>query len=114
VIFVTGHARAGGQTVDWPTLGAAAAQGLSLVIYMGVSAIDALQRGLLQALPCSTPAAVVQHASLPQQQQIGSTLGTLAADVRSAGLGSPAIVIVGDVLRGLQSLPAQRHGAEAA
>jgi uroporphyrin-III C-methyltransferase len=81
---------------------------------MGVSAIDTLQRGLLQALPGSTPAAVVQHASLPQQQQIVCTLATLSQDVRSAGLGSPAIVIVGDVLRGLQSLPMQQEGARAA
>ena len=104
VIFVTGHARAGGETLHWPTLGAAAAQGLTLVIYMGVTAIDTLQAGLLQALAATTPAAVVQQASLPQQRQLVCTLGTLAAQVRGEAIGSPAIIIVGDVLQGLQRL----------
>lgn len=114
VIFVTGHARAGGETLHWPTLGAAAAQGLTLVIYMGVAAIDTLQAGLLQALPANTPAAVVQHASLPQQRQLVCTLGTLATQVRSEGIGSPAIVIVGDVLKALQSLAQPQEHSRAA
>ena len=104
VIFVTGHARAGGEALHWPTLGAAAAQGLTLVIYMGVSALDSLCAGLLQTLPASPPAAVVQHASLPQQRHIVCTLGALAAQVAMQHIGSPGIVIVGDVLRGVSSL----------
>jgi len=114
VIFVTGHARAGGQALHWPTLGAAAAQGLTLVIYMGVSAIETLQAGLLRSMPAATPAAVVQHASLPQQRQLLCTLGTLASQVRSEGIGSPAIVIVGDVLEGIRSLATHQGTARAA
>jgi uroporphyrin-III C-methyltransferase len=113
VIFVTGHARANGAALDWPTLGAAAVQGLTLVIYMGVSSIDELTRGLLQTLPGTTPAAVVQHASLPQQRTLQATLNALAAAVRDERIGSPAIVIVGDVLHGLQQLAAN-HGATRA
>src|SRR5688572_13544569 len=41
VIFVTGHPREqashGDASLHWPTLAAAAAQGLTLVVYMGVS-----------------------------------------------------------------------------
>lgn len=114
VIFVTGHARTDGEALHWPTLAAAAAQGLTLVIYMGVTAIDTVQRGLLHALPASTPAALVQNASLPQQRQHLCTLGTLAAAVRDKHIGSPAIVIVGDVLRGVQSLPRSDTGMCAA
>lgn len=114
VIFVTGHARAEGSTLDWPTLGAAAAQGLTLVIYMGVSSIDDLARGLLQSLPGATPAAVVQHASLPQQRTLHATLNALAAAVHDERIGSPAIVIVGDVLHGLQQLAPHREATRAA
>jgi uroporphyrin-III C-methyltransferase len=103
VILVTGHAHADDRALHWPTLGAAAAQGLTLVVYMGVASIEALQAGLLTALPESTPAAVVQHASLPQQRQLICTLGTLSQTVRTEGVGSPSIVIVGDVLQGLRS-----------
>lgn len=101
VMLVTGHARAGEAPLHWPTLAAAAAQGLTLVIYMGVSTLPALQQGLRQALPGDTPVAVVQHASLPTQRQAVATLADLVAMVEREGLGSPAIVIVGDVLRGL-------------
>ncbi|MEW6707879.1 MAG: uroporphyrinogen-III C-methyltransferase [Pseudomonadota bacterium] len=116
VLFVTGHAREGGTELDWATLGAAAAQGLTLVIYMGVSQVERLQAGLLRSLPAATPAAAVQHASLTRQRSTCSTLGELADTLRHHGIGSPAILIVGDVLRGMASLagqdaPAQRHAA---
>lgn len=102
VIFVTGHARGADAALHWPTLAAAAAQGLTLVIYMGVAMLPELQAGLLGALAPTTPAAVVQHASLPQQRQVVCTLAGLADAVEEAGLGSPAIIVVGDVLRGLR------------
>lgn len=106
VIFVTGHARHDGASLDWTALGAAAAQGLTLVIYMGVGAIEALCDGLRHALPDRTPAAVVQHASLPQQRTLHCELGVLAASMRDNDIGSPAIVLVGDVLRGLAAVAA--------
>ena len=114
VIFVTGHARADGAALHWPTLGAAAAQGLTLVIYMGVTAIETLSEGLLQALPGTTPTAIVQHASRPQQRVLACTLDALAASVRDGRIGSPAIVIVGDVLRGMQSIARPIDAARAA
>ena len=107
VIFVTGHARADGSPLHWPTLAAAAAQGLTLVVYMGVASVDALQAGLLGALRADTPAAVLQNASLPTQRQAVCTLATLAETIRVEGVGSPAIIIVGDVLQGLSMLAAQ-------
>jgi uroporphyrin-III C-methyltransferase len=104
VIFVTGHAKGQDATIDWPTLAAAAAQGLTLVIYMGVSQASHLQQGLLQGLGSHTPVAVVQHASLPQQRQAVGLLGDLTGLIEREGLGSPAIIVVGDVIRGVDSL----------
>ena len=101
VMFVTGHARGESNALHWPTLAACAAQGITLVIYMGIATIEALQAGLLQGLAAHTPVAVVQHASLPQQRHVVTTLGGLAEAVRREQLGSPAIIVVGDVLRGL-------------
>lgn len=101
VMLVTGHARGADAALHWPTLAAAAAQGLTLVVYMGVTTVQELQTGLLGALPASTPVAVVQHASLAHQKQAVGSLGALAALVQQHGLASPAIIIVGDVLRGL-------------
>ena len=114
VIFVTGHARVDGSPLHWPTLAAAAAQGLTLVVYMGVASVEALQAGLLGALRADTPAAVLQNASLPTQRQSVCTLATLAETIRVEGLGSPAIIIVGDVLQGLSKLASQTPAYRAA
>jgi len=104
VIFVTGHARDEQAELDWPTLGAAAGQGLTLVIYMGVSQAARLQAGLLAALPAWTPAAAVQHASLPQQRTVVTSLGSLVETLQRERIGSPAILVIGDVLRGVAAL----------
>ena len=114
VIFVTGHAKEQGSFIDWPTLAAAAAQGLTLVIYMGVSQAGQLQEGLLQGLGRTTPVAVVQHASLPQQRHAVGTLGDLTGLIAREGLGSPAIILVGDVLKGISSLTLERGACQAA
>jgi uroporphyrin-III C-methyltransferase len=105
VMFVTGHARGDDAAMHWPTLAAAAAQGITLVIYMGIATVESLQSGLLQGLSPHMRVAVVQHASLPQQREVHCTLQALVTTVQREGIGSPAIIVVGDVLRALQSLP---------
>jgi uroporphyrin-III C-methyltransferase len=108
VVFVTGHAKPGVQGVDWPALAACARDArLTLVIYMGVSGAGHIQAGLLSALPSTTPVAIVQHASLPRQRQATTTLGALADTIAREGLGSPSIIIVGDVVRGAAAVGAQ-------
>ena len=98
VMFVTGHARDGSAApLDWGVLAAAAAQGLTLVIYMGIAKVTSLQAGLAAVLPGTTPVAIVQHASLPQQRHAVCTLAELAATVEAQSLGSPAVIIVGEV-----------------
>jgi uroporphyrin-III C-methyltransferase len=71
------------------------------VIYMGVSNVHRLQADLLSGLPASTPVAIVQRASLPDQRHAVTTLGELAGTVEREGLGSPAVMVVGDVVRGI-------------
>lgn len=113
VIFVTGHAKAGEAPLDWPQLARTAAQGFTLVVYMGVAQAAQIETGLAQGLPADTPLAIVQHASLPQQRSAVTRLADLQATLAKEGMGSPAIIIVGDVLRGLQALqqPAPLPGA---
>jgi uroporphyrin-III C-methyltransferase len=104
VLLVTGHAGANQAELHWPTLAAAAAQGLTLVVYMGVQHLAHIQAGLLGTLAADTPAALVQHASTPQERRLLTTLGQLKTDAQQAGMGSPAILIVGDVLQGAAAL----------
>lgn len=111
VIFVTGHAKGEDAQLDWPQLSATAAQGFTLVIYMGVSQAASIESGLLAGLDPSTPLAIVQHASQPRQRHVVATLGSLQTALHASGLGSPAIIVVGDVLRALQAMQARREAA---
>lgn len=104
VVLVTGHAKPGDPGTDWSELARCAYRAkLTLVIYMGVTSIHRIEQDLLKGLPADTPVAVVQHATLPHQRQVVCTLGQLADTLRTHDLGSPAIIVVGDVLRGLAS-----------
>jgi uroporphyrin-III C-methyltransferase len=104
VVFVTGHAKPGDAGTDWTALAHTARQArLTLVIYMGIRGAAAIQDGLLQGLPASTPAAIVENASLPAQRYAVCTLGSLHATLQAEQLGSPSVLVVGDVLQGLQA-----------
>ena len=97
-IFVTGHAEDDATTApDWRAL---AATGLPLVIYMGVSRCETIQRDLLAAgMSPSMPVAVIQNATRSDQRSIVTTLRTLAGDIHASGIGSPAIMVVGETVR---------------
>ena len=105
VVFVTGHAKPGSAATDWAALAATAHQAhLTLVIYMGVSAVARLQAQMLEGMPAGTPVAIIESASLPQQRHAVTTLGQLQATVVRVGLTSPSIIVVGDVMAGLLAL----------
>jgi uroporphyrin-III C-methyltransferase len=100
-IFVTGHERGddagSARTPDWALLGQT---GLTLVIYMGVARCRQIQAGLLAGgKSAATPVAVIQSATGAGQTQLITTLGALAEDLAISGLGSPAIIVIGDVVR---------------
>ena len=102
VVFLTGHAQKGAESLDWKSLAAAARDArLTLVIYMGVSSAARIQQELLTGLPGSTPVAIVQRASQPDQRHAVTTLGGLAATVARESLASPSVIVVGDVVRGV-------------
>jgi uroporphyrin-III C-methyltransferase len=98
VAFITGHTH-GGATggPDWAAL---ARSGLTLVVYMGVARCAKIERALLDAgKPCDTPAAIVSRACTPAQRHALCTLGTLAQTLQRERLASPALLVIGDVVR---------------
>ena len=96
--FVTGHAGDDAATVpNWQAL---VATGLPLVIYMGVSRCQSIQQDLLNAgMRASMPIAVIQNATRQDQRAIVTTLLKLVADIHVSGIGSPAIMVVGETVR---------------
>ncbi len=114
VVFVTGHAKPGDAGTDWKALAATARDArLTLVIYMGVSSAAQIQADLLTGLPASTPLAIIQHATLPHQRHAVTTLGELRTTIDHEQLGSPAVIVVGDVVNGVAAVavPHQLHRA---
>lgn len=116
VLFISGHARPGGSGTDWTKLAETAhSEHLTLVIYMGVSGARSIQQGLLAGLPAQTPVAVIQNATLVDQRHAVCALADLHDTLEREGLGSPSVIVVGDVLRGLAATqcaaPAARQRA---
>ena len=96
VAFVTGHGADGAAApTDWHAL---AKSGLTLVIYMGVAHAASVRAHLLDAgMSPAKPVAVVSHATRPEQRAIVSTVATFVESAETAGITSPAIIVVGDV-----------------
>jgi uroporphyrin-III C-methyltransferase/precorrin-2 dehydrogenase/sirohydrochlorin ferrochelatase len=76
----------------------------TLVVLMGLKNLAAISATLVaHGKPAETPAAVIQEGTTSGQRSLRSTLGAVAADVASAGLRPPAIVVVGDVVGALDT-----------
>jgi uroporphyrinogen III methyltransferase/synthase len=81
---------------DWAKL-ATATQ--TLVIFMGMRKLAGLMQLLIQhGRPASCPAAVIQSASTPQQRTVSGCVGDIAEKAAAAGIGMPALTVVGEVV----------------
>jgi len=97
ITLVTGHLKDGTVDLDWPAL---ARPGQTLVIYMGLVSLPAICRELVaHGLPATTPAAIVQHGTLPTQRVVAGTLADLPERALGAALAPPTLIIVGDVVK---------------
>ncbi|MFW7267844.1 siroheme synthase CysG [Gluconacetobacter sp. Hr-1-5] len=96
-LFVTGHARKDG-TLDlpWERM---AGSGQTIAIYMGVSALPDLCAMLIHhGLPPDWPAAIIERGTRPDQRVLTGTLQTLPSLARTNNVGSPALILVGEVV----------------
>jgi uroporphyrin-III C-methyltransferase / precorrin-2 dehydrogenase / sirohydrochlorin ferrochelatase len=115
-LVVTGRC-ATEDRVDWEQ--AASFRG-TLVVLMGATRLGAICLELRRfGRSASTPAAIVENAGRPQQRVVSGNLGDLAQRALTAGIGTPAVAVIGDVVtlreRTLTSLEAARRpgGAHA-
>lgn len=94
--IITGRARKGtALNIDFEAL--VRTRG-TLVFLMGVAAMPAIVRGLLDAgMDGATPAAMVERGTLPDQRRCDATLSTLPRRAEEMGIHSPALIIVGGV-----------------
>ena len=98
VTFVTAQGAPGRPEVsgvDWDAL---ARLGHTVAVYMGVAlARRVAERLIAGGRAASTPVAVIENGTLPDERVVRSTLGTLADDVAAAGLEGPAVLMIGEV-----------------
>jgi uroporphyrinogen III methyltransferase/synthase len=96
---VTGHkdpARVR-EEIRWDALATATD---TLVLLMGMKNLPELVGRLVAAgRAADTPAAAVMNGTRPTQRVVEAPLGELPARVAAAGLGAPAAVVIGDVVR---------------
>ena len=95
VTFVTGHTR-DGSGPDWAAL---ARTDTTLVIYMGMQRVAEITAALQAAgMDAATPAAVIQQGTTELQRHVIATVANLAEAARAAALGSPALIVIGEVV----------------
>ena len=96
VLLITGHEAPDAPPVDWPHVAKAAD---TLVIHMGIARITEIQDGLIAGgRHPDTPVLAMQWATLPHQCQVYARLGDFADAIHKANLGSPTIIVVGEVV----------------
>lgn len=72
----------------------------TLVFLMGVSSIENICSGLLNAgMSADMPAAVLENGTKATQRKIVSNISNLYNDAKTAKIKSPAIILVGEVCR---------------
>ena len=96
-LFVTGHLKDGTADLDWHSL---VRPCQTVVIYMGLGGLPEICRQLIQHGASPTlPVAVVQDGSISTQRVVTGTLADIPETVVKAGLKSPCLTIIGEVVK---------------
>ncbi len=95
-VFVTGHLKDRTMNLDWEQL---ARPKQTVVVYMGLHGLDILCAKLVEhGMPDSTPIAIVQQGTTPNQRVITGTLATLPGIAEREKPQAPTLIIVGGVV----------------
>ncbi|HET8840390.1 MAG TPA: uroporphyrinogen-III C-methyltransferase [Ktedonobacteraceae bacterium] len=98
VTIVTGHEDPSrpSSLVNWDAL---AKLNGTLVILMGMATLSSICQKLLDGgMASTTPASVIEQGTIARQSQVTATLANIAECVATAGLHSPAVIVIGHVV----------------
>ncbi|QIL42181.1 uroporphyrinogen-III C-methyltransferase [Pedobacter sp. HDW13] len=96
VWILTGTKKDGSLTED---LKCAMKSSATVVIYMGMKKVAEISKAYCDAGLGTMPAAIIQHATLPNQKQVVCLANNLQEAAEDAGLTYPAIIIIGNVVQ---------------
>lgn len=94
--IITGTKKDGSLSKD---LCCAMKSSATVVIYMGMKKMAEISKLYVENNLGDTPSAIIQHISLPHQKQVICKVKDLEHAAFEEGLGNPAIIIIGDVVR---------------
>ncbi len=95
-MFVTGHLKDGTMDLDWDAL---VRPNQTVVVYMGLHGLVTLCTQLIaHGMPETTPIAIVQQGTTPNQRVITGTLSTLPGIAEREKPQAPTLIIVGGVV----------------
>lgn len=97
-VILTRHARRATPMPERERLSRLAAHGATLVVHLGVQAIDDIAAELIAHYGPGCPVAVVARASWPDEVVLRGTLATIAGSVAAAGVRRTAVIVVGPAL----------------
>src|SRR6266571_6371535 len=95
---VSAHVASGDErsTVNWAPLAQSSG---TIVLLMAVERLEAIADALIRhGRVATTPVTVIQDGTLPTQQTLTATLGTVADEAAAAGIRPPSVVVVGEVV----------------
>lgn len=96
-LFVTGHLKDGSIDLNWNAL---IQPRQTIVFYMGLrSVVDICQGLYTHGLSGNLPVALIERGTTPQQKVYCATLVTLPELLEQSVVCSPALLIVGEVVR---------------
>ncbi|MBB5872157.1 siroheme synthase [Allocatelliglobosispora scoriae] len=98
---LTGHLAPSnpGSLIDWPSLGGSRG---TIVVLMGLRHLAEIAQTLItHGRDPGTPAAVVQEGTTSTQRQVRAPLAGIAEAAEAAGLRTPVITVIGDVVGAL-------------
>ena len=94
--IITGTKKDGSLSKD---LKCAMNSSATVVIYMGMKKLTEISALYAESGLGSTPAAIIQHVSLPHQKQVICEVQDLQKAALKEGLSNPAIIVIGDVVK---------------
>jgi precorrin-4/cobalt-precorrin-4 C11-methyltransferase len=97
-VVLTRYGRRASPMPPGEELGSLARHGATLVIHLGVQAIDEIVAALVPHYGPGCPVAVVARASWPDELVLRGTLGSIGAAVRAARIRRTATILVGPAL----------------
>jgi uroporphyrin-III C-methyltransferase len=82
----------------------AATSSATLVILMGLSHLSEISKVICEHRSPGEPVAIIQNATFPDEKMIHATAATIESVATATGIGTPAVIVIGQVVNEARNL----------